>query len=388
MRKSVGKIFSSMKNNKIYTLGELLTPLNKGPITKNELDENGKYPVMNSSRDIFGFLNRYNNDSKAVIITSHGANAGFVSFYDGKFYAGPLCFPYEVIDDKAVNIKYIYYYMKNFEEIHMKKTVLTGSIPYINRTSLDLLPVNLPSIDVQNEIVEVLDKFTLLEAELEAELEARVEQFKYYKDEVYSSIDKKHYKRIKEIGSIERGNGLSKNDFVDEGVPCIHYGQIYTTFNTWTDKTISYVSEELAGKLKEVNHGDIIIAVTSETYEDVCKPLVWMGNESIVTGGHTAILRHNQNPKFIAYYLETYLFTKVKYKLSRGVKVIEVRPFDLLDVEIPVPPIDIQNMLVEKLDSFANLINNLENGLPKEIELRRQQYEYYRNKLLTFESEV
>ena len=109
------------------------------------------------------------------------------------------------------------------------------------------------------------------------------------------------WKALGEVGIMERGSGLKKSDFKEEGVPCIHYGQIYTHYGLSADKTISFVSEKLGEKLKKVNNGDLIIAVTSENYEDVCKPFVWEGKDEIVTGGHTAIYRHTQNPRYIAF---------------------------------------------------------------------------------------
>ena len=129
--------------------------------------------------------------------------------------------------------------------------------------------------------------------------------------------------------------------------------------------------------------GDII-AVTSENLEDVCKPLVWLGDEEIVTGGHTAILRHKQNPKYIGYYLQTYIFFVQKRKLAQGTKVIEVTPRKLENVKIPIPPLAEQERIVSILDKFDALVNDISIGLPAEIEARQKQYEYYREKLLTF----
>lgn len=116
------------------------------------------------------------------------------------------------------------------------------------------------------------------------------------------------WKTLGSIGTITRGNGLQKSDFSENGIKCIHYGQIYTYYGMFSSNTKSFVLPETAAKLKKVSTGDIIIAITSENIEDVCKCVVWLGEEDIVTGGHTAILKHNQNPKYIAYYLQTASF--------------------------------------------------------------------------------
>jgi len=168
-------------------------------------------------------------------------------------------------------------------------------------------------------------------------------------------------------------------------VGCIHYGQIYTRYGTFAHNTFSFVNANLAHTLKKVYHGNLIVAVTSENYEDVCKAVVWLGEDYIVTGGHTAIIRHKQNPKYLAYYFQTKDFTQQKKRIAYGTKVIEVTPSKLNHVTIPLPPIEEQNRIVAILDRFETLFANMSDGLPAEIAARQKQYEYYRNKLLTFE---
>ena len=181
-----------------------------------------------------------------------------------------------------------------------------------------------------------------------------------------------------------RGNGLQKKDFTESGIGCIHYGQIYTCYGTFTGKTKSYVSEELARTLKKVNKGDLIITNTSENEDDVCKTVAWLGDEEIVTGGHATIFKHNENPKYLAYYTQTPMFTAEKRKYATGTKVIDVSANNLGKIKIPIPPLEEQNRIVGILDKFDALVNDISAGLPAEIKARRQQYEYYRNKLLTF----
>lgn len=190
--------------------------------------------------------------------------------------------------------------------------------------------------------------------------------------------------KLGEIGTFVRGNGLQKKDFVESGVPCIHYGQIYTHYGTFTHETKSFVSEEVARKLKKVNMGDIILAVTGEDKKDICKAVAWLGKDEIVTGGHASIFKHKQNPKFISYWLQTGFFSKQKIKIAYGTKVIDVAIKDLEKVQIPIPPLKVQNEVVEILDRFDKLTNDISEGIPAEIVARKKQYEYYREQLLTF----
>ena len=181
-----------------------------------------------------------------------------------------------------------------------------------------------------------------------------------------------------------RGNGLQKKDFVDSGIGCIHYGQIYTFYGTFANKTKSFVSFVLATKLKKATKGDIVITTTSENVEDVCKCVAWLGDEEIAIGGHSTAFKHDQNSKYLAYYFQTPMFFAQKQKIARGTKVIDISVKELAKIEIPLPSLEEQGRIVSILDKFDALVNDLSDGLPAEINARRQQYEYYRDKLLTF----
>lgn len=181
-----------------------------------------------------------------------------------------------------------------------------------------------------------------------------------------------------EIGELVRGNGLPKTDFRDSGIGAIHYGQIYTYYGTWTTDTISFVAPETAEKLAKVDPGDIIITNTSENLEDVGKAVAWLGEEQIVTGGHATVLKHDQDPKFIAYWLQSPGFQIQKKRHATGTKVIEVSAKNLGKIKVPVPPVEVQREIVRVLGSFSALEAELE----AELEARRRQYAHYRDTLL------
>ena len=190
--------------------------------------------------------------------------------------------------------------------------------------------------------------------------------------------------KLGEIASVARGGNFQKKDFVDDGCPCIHYGQIYTHYKTYAESTLTFVSKEVFDKSKKAQPNDIVMAITSENVEDVCSCVAWVGKEPIAVSGHTAIIHHDQNAKFLAYYFQTDDFFQQKKKLAHGTKVIEITPDKLLNIELPLPPLAVQERIVNVLDNFESLCNDLGIGLPAEIEARRKQYEYYRNRLLTF----
>ena len=301
---------------------------------------------------------------------------------------------------KFANFKYIHYAMQ-----------CIGFVPgehtrhWISKYSLFTIPV--PPIEVQEEIVRILDSFSDYAAELQAELQARKQQYEYYRnllltfnpsaygcgtdDEQKDGVTtwgghnyKIQWKKMGEIGTFIRGNGLQKKDFTESGVGCIHYGQIYTHYGTFATKTKSFVSESFAQKLRKAKTGDIVIATTSENVEDVGKAVAWLGNEDIAISGDAYIYTHEQNPKFIAYLFQTERFLAFKKMNVSGTKVTRISGDSLAKYPIPIPPLELQEKIVAILDRFETLVNDLTNGLPAEIAAVKDQYEYYRNKLLTF----
>ena len=291
--------------------------------------------------------------------------------------------------------KFVFYYFYIIDD-WCKKNIYVGNFPSVDVLQLKKLDFPIPPLSVQSRIVEILDKFTSLEAELEeqlqAELELRKKQYAYYREQLLNfsytppSEFNVVYRKLGEMAELVRGNGLSKKDFAPEGIPAIHYGQIYTYYGNETKETISFVTPETASKLRKVFCGNVVITNTSENLEDVGKALLYSGKSEAVTGGHATIIRCSEHllPKFFVYYTKTRSFFDQKRKLAKGTKVIDVSATDLARIEIPIPPLSEQQRIVEMLDKFDTLTNSISEGLPLEIKLRRQQYEYYREQLLDF----
>jgi len=192
------------------------------------------------------------------------------------------------------------------------------------------------------------------------------------------------YKKLGEVATISRGGSFQKKDFCEDGVPCIHYGQIYTRYGLFADKTLTFISADVAKKQKYAVKNDIVMAVTSENIDDVCKCVAWLGDDEIAVSGHTAIIHHTLNPKYLCYYFHTAMFYAQKKKLAHGTKVIEVTPDKLTDITIPVPPIEIQVEIVKILDEYSTSVTALQQELENELTARKKQYEYYRDLLLDF----
>jgi type I restriction enzyme, S subunit len=187
------------------------------------------------------------------------------------------------------------------------------------------------------------------------------------------------FRTLGEIGQFVRGNGMPKTDFTESGVGAIHYGQIYTFYGIWAEETKSFVAPQTAAKLAKVEPGDIIITNTSENLDDVGKAVAWLGAQQIVTGGHATVFKHQQEPKYLAYWLQSPSFRLQKKKLATGTKVIDVSAKSLAKIVIPIPPIEVQREIVKILDTFSKLEAELE----AELEARQIQYTFYCDQLLT-----
>ena len=164
------------------------------------------------------------------------------------------------------------------------------------------------------------------------------------------------YKKLGDIGTFIRGGNFSKRDFVEDGFPCIHYGQIHMKFGVETLRNISSVPAEMVKNDRCAKKGDLVIAITSEDDAGSCKCTAWMGDYDVYVGGHTAIYRHTMQPKYVSYYFMSPYFQKDKLEYTHGFKVVEISPKDIAKISIPVPPLSEQQSIVDYLDSaFAKI---------------------------------
>lgn len=361
----------------------------------------GDVPVYGSG-GIMGYVDTYSYNKPTVLIPRKGSITN-IFYVDTPFWNVDTIY-YTEIDTQVIVPKYFYYFVKTIDLLSLD----TGSgRPSLTQSILNKIPVLIPcpenpkkSLEIQAEIVRILDAFTAMTAELTAELKLRNQQYQYFRDKLLtfdmsessSSSDEigrrieVEWKMLAEMGELVRGNGLPKADFTESGVPAIHYGQIYTYYGLSTVKTKSFVSLETAKKLKKVDTGDVVITNTSENLEDVGKALVYLGKQQAVTGGHATIFKPNPYilGKYFAYYTQTTSFSEQKRRYAKGTKVIDVSATDMAKILIPVPPVGEQTRIVDILDKFDALTSSISEGLPREIELRQKQYEYYRDLLLSF----
>lgn len=253
-----------------------------------------------------------------------------------------------------------------------------ASYPAISDAEVKKFKIPIPPIEVQREIVNILDKFTQLEAELEAELEARKKQYEYYRNQLLTFDDAGgvRWTTLGEIGKVS----MCKRIFKDQTVPT---GDIpFYKIGTFGKSPDSYISEmlynEYRSKYSFPKKGDILLSASGT----IGRTVVYDGKPAYFQDSNIIWLDNDEKTVTNKYLYHVYKIVKWQ---TEGGTIQRLYNDNLKKIKIQVPPIAEQNRIVAILDKFDKLVNDISEGLPAELKARRKQYEYYRNKLLTFE---
>lgn len=337
----------------------------------------GNVPVISGGQKPSFYHNQANREEDSIAVAGSGAYAGYVSFWDHPVWIADA-FTVEPCD-KLLK-KYVYLFLK-YNQAKIFRLQKGAGVPHVHGSDLCSFEIPLPPLSIQQEIVSVLDSFTTLIDKMKKEVEMRKKQMECYRERLMSPKEGWTVKTLGEIGTFTRGSGLQKSDLRDAGFPCIHYGQIHTFYNFAAYKTKSFCDENYAKKLKKGKTGDLLIATTSEDVEACCKAVAWLGDSEVAYSTDSYCYSHDQDPKFMAYLFQTEMFAKQKRMAATGAKVVRVSGEAMATFSFALPPLSKQREIARTLDIFEEYIQRLE----KLISLRQKQYEYYREKLLTFE---
>lgn len=291
--------------------------------------------------------------------------------------------------------KYLSYWFQS-ESFYIQKRALATGTKVIDVSARQLAKVTLPvpPIEVQREIASTLDALSELNASLESglteELRKRRQQYGYYADMllVATANRKVRWSPLGELGTFVRGRRFVNSDFVDDGIPCIHYGELYTHYGLFASETKSHVRPELLPSLRLAQPGDLIVVGGGENVEDVCRAVAWLGESAVAVHDECYIFHHSLNPRYASYVFSSEAFKREKARYARGAKIVRVSIDDLATIEVPVPDMAEQERIVDLLDSYSGFVNQLAADIPAEIVARRKQYAYYRDRLFAFDGGV
>ena len=337
------------------------------------------------------FSRKYSYPNKGDILISAAGTIGRTVIYDGSpAYYQDSNIVWLAHDESIVLNKYLYYCY----ELQPWAVSFGGTISRLYNDNIMKAEIYVPPLPVQCEIVRILDNFTALTSALTSALTAELTaQRKRYSGllnsllsyEGHSAQDGVLWKKLGDIATeIYRGAGIKRDEVTEEGIQCVRYGEIYTSYNIWFDTCISHTDEAKITSKKYFEKGDILFAITGESVEEIAKSCAYVGDEKCLAGGDIVVMKHEQNPKYLAYALAT---TNAQMQKSKGKvksKVVHSSVPAIKEIVVPIPSLEEQQRIVDILDRFDKLCNDLSEGLPAEIAARQKQYEYYRDKLLTF----
>lgn len=288
--------------------------------------------------------------------------------------------------------KYLAYILKTtyfYNEV--KKITGVGSVPNVPQSSLAKIEIPLPPIEVQAEIVRILDKFTSLEAELEAELDCRKRQYEYYRDKLLSfdnmggqEVEWKKMSEVCEIKGRIGFRGYTRQDLVEEGKGAISLSPSNIVNGVLTFDNNTYISWEKYDESPEIiaKIGNIVFTKTGSVGKTAL--ITELPQECTINPQLVLITCMGCNNAYLKHVMQNASF-QLKVRKFAGVgSVPNISQKALASIEIPIPPVQEQERIATILDRFEALTTSLQSGLPAEIAARRQQYEHYRDKLLTF----
>lgn len=278
--------------------------------------------------------------------------------------------------------EYAYYFLKH--NVSYIQSLGTGAtFKEISKKVVEGIEIPVPPLSEQQHIVEELDLLSSIIEKKKAQLKEldNLAQSIFYEMFGDPIINEKGWevKKMGEIGSIERGAGISKKDFVEKGIPCIHYGQLHTIFGATTHVHKTCIPHDLLPKYKIAHPGDVVMAITSEDVEGSCKSTAWLGNYDIIVGSDAAIFHHNINGVYISYYTQTKAFFNEKARYANGFKVTHISTKEIEKIPIPLPPLPLQNLFASKIQSIEHQKALIKQSITEVETLFNSRMDYYFN---------
>lgn len=371
-----------------------------GRLNASAATKDGTYAFFTTAQEVYR-TDSYRWNCDALLVAGN-ADVGNVKFYSGKFNAYQRTY---VLSDfrKDVDVHYLYYALSSSLNNFLEKRKNNGAMSYVVLEDIESFTIPIPPLPVQQEIVRILDSFTNYTAELTAELTARKKQYEYYRDHLLD-FDIPHkgelgrllrqycpngVQRIKISDLFLIRNGYTPSTKVakywngDTNIPWVRMDDIRANGNIISDAS-RHVTKAAVKKGGLFRAGSIIMATTATIGEHALLTADLLANQRFTNFEIRELQRDKVIPKYIYYYF--YLVDEWAKKHADVGSFMSVDIEELSDLAIPVPPPPVQEYIVSILDQFETLTSDITTGLPAEIEARQKQYEYYRDKILSFDT--
>ena len=383
-------------------------------LVKNELQEEGDFPVYQNSITPLGYYHEKNFDKDTTFIISAGA-AGEIVYSDRDFWAADDI--YVLLTREDIMSRYLYYCLMSKQYIIQSK-VRKASIPRLSKDDIEKIIIPLPSLSLQNKIVKILDKFQILLADtkglLPEEIEQRQKQYEYYREKLLTFdvecdstharthiISNVYYNILQEAAGIV---GVDIEDKVEwkmlsdiskeklsygSGAKAVTYdGETRYIRITDIDDRGQLKQEKVSPSFAEgkyiVRKGDILFARSGAT---VGKNYIHLESKQAIYGGYLIKFSADVNKvinKYVYYCVNDSRYEKFVFNMKSNASQPNINAQQYSNFQILLPPLHVQQYIVNVLDKFDILVNDIKEGLPKEIEQRQKQYEYWREQLLSF----
>ena len=315
------------------------------------------------------------------MVINVGASAGTIGYSRDDFWSSDGCF---CISPSPFLLSRFIFYVLQSKDFQIKGKVRIAGIPTLDSNVLEQFPIPIPPLRVQARIVDILDKFTQLEDELAKELEARNKQYDFYRNRLLSgplphSPNIPHQWEqvpLGSIGEVRMCKRILKQDTTETGeIPFYKIGTFGKSADAFISRTLF---EEYKQKYAYPKNGDILISASGT----IGRAIEFDGEDAYFQDSNIVWLEHDSS-KVINRFLY-YCYQIADWKVAKGGTIARLYNDNLKKTPIPLPPLSEQRRIVDILDRFDTLTNSISEGLPREIALRRKQYEYYRDALLNF----
>ena len=353
-------------------LGEVCAIVRGNRVTKSDLIKDGTYPVISGGVSPLGFIDKFNREAHTITIAQYGS-AGYVDIQPNRFWANDVC--YSLYPNEGIINLFLYYSLKNKQrEIYALRT---NAVPaHLPQKDLSNLEIPIPSLSEQQRIVSILDTFTSSISNLKQQIEERRKQYEYERDLLLDLEGKEgvEMKKLGEVGDICMCKRIMKDQTSEKGdIPFFKIG-------TFGGKADAYISRELFEDYKEKysypKKGEILISAAGT----IGRTVVFNGEDAYFQDSNIVWISNNE--QLVLNTFLRYLYGVIDWKIDGGT-IKRLYNYNLKNATIYVPTLQAQSRIVSILDTFEQSISNLE----EQLAMREKQYEYYREKLLTFEGE-